>query len=230
MNPNQSDQHNQVEPTSSLPEPVAISPELVQEPTVNNLPPSIPVQSPLAYPALPAKNSKKVLAIIVIIVIVIVGASATLLMLNNKNKTANTSTQTKPSVENKLNTDKVGIQKVVDKYCQKLATDFGFANMNSGYIISDRFSEQVLSDSPDLFRFKQIGDTAVATIDCLRSGKEIGAAADMLFIKENGVWDSPDVVQSGFGLSCTILDKYSVSKELVSKCAPKVQGKVIPRL
>lgn len=215
-----------MEPQNPFPQPGNNpNPYQVRQPNTFSSPQApVPASAPI-----PPKKSKK-LAIILVIIVLLAGAIGTLYALSKKNKEPK-SEAPQSALENKTDTDKEGIQKSVNAYCQELAKSYGFTGMSSGYIISDRYSEDMLSDSPALLRFKQIGDAASATVDCERGGEAMGISNDLLFVKDNGTWNYVDEVQNnmGSGFLCSITEQHNVSKELVGTCAPSKDAKTQSR-
>lgn len=214
-----------MEPQNPLPAPNNYGQYPVQQ--SDPLPPSM---YPSTTPPPPKKSKKLLIAIATIVLLAGVGAAGAWYALSKKGgKTENVPMQA-PQSNEKL-TDKEAIQKAVDTYCQELGALYGFRDMKSGYIISDRFSEDILSDSPELLRFKQVGDAAAATVDCERSGEGMGIINDLLFAKKDDTWTYVDEVQNhaGTGFLCSVTDQYNVSKELVSACAPSEGARTQPR-
>lgn len=136
-----------------------------------------------------------------------------------------------------INTEKkpepgVTIQDAVNKYCNDIAAAYGFRGVTKGYIISERYSEAVLSGSPGILRFKQVDNAAAATVDCESDNTGAwGISNDLLFIKENNKWSYVAEVQNnaGTGFTCEVLEKYNVSKNLIASCAPSEGQPAEPR-
>lgn len=153
------------------------------------------------------------------------------LLANNQQDSGTKNAPAQTAQGEKPTTDKQGIQEAVNAYCRDLGRAYGFAGMDRGYIISDRFSEEILSDSPNLLRFKQVGNAASATVDCEDARGPNGISNDLLFAKKDGVWTYVDEEQNnaGSGFLCSIADQYNVSKELVKECASSEGAKTRPR-
>ncbi len=212
-----------MEPQNTLPPtppPDVTLPPLPQTPI-----PTAPIQ-----PSPPVK-SKKLLIIVALLILLGGSAIVAWFMTRDKDTPTPTDNSAPAATTGEVSSDKQGIQAAVDAYCKVLGDAYGFAGMDSGYIISDRFSEEELSDSPDLLRFKQVGDAAYGTVDCEDAQGPNGISNDLLFVKQDGVWSYVDEVQnhSGTGFDCGILEKHNVSKELVRQCAPSEQAPTQPR-
>ena len=178
----------------------------------------------------PPQKSRFILVAIIIIMLLFSLGVGTLFMIH-RNSSKKSSNQAQGLNQAKENKSPASVQDAVNKYCQQLGKAYGMTNMTTGYIISERYSEEILSDSPQLLRFKQIGNAAAATVDCERAGEGQGISNDLLFINTGDTWDYVDEAQNSTrsGFSCKILDQYSVSKELVSKCSQELGGTEEPR-
>ncbi len=149
----------------------------------------------------------------------------------NRNSALNSSSPRTESQQEDESADKVGIESAVNRYCEELGKALGTNDLNSGYIISLRFTEEELRDSPELLLFRKVGNAASATVDCERSGEPIGISNDLLFVEQNGSWNTVDEVQNynGSGFLCSVVDEHQVSKELVTDCAPSAGAPTQPR-
>jgi hypothetical protein len=187
--------------------------------------------SPLPPAAPPPVKSKKALLIIIAVVLVLAIAGGVWFWISNSQDKPAASTATSQPDPQQTNPELPGIQKAVDEYCTVLGKSYGFQGMDSGYIISERFSEDELSDSPELLRLKQVENAASATVDCEDSRGPNGIANDLLFVKVDDKWKYVDEEQNGVksGFLCSIVEQYKVSKELVSSCASSEGAAAVPR-
>lgn len=217
-----------------IPQPNPNQEPLPQPPFGASQQPSSPTnytnQEVSQFPSRPPRKTRFIVAAIVIVVFLAIMGAVIFFMIN-RNSSKKSSSQAQGSNQAKENKSPASVQDAVNKYCQQLGKAYGMSDMTTGYIISERYSEEILSDSPQLLRFKQIGNAAVATVDCERSGEGQGISNDLLFINTGGTWGYVDEVQNSTrsGFSCKILDQYSVSKELVSKCSQEMGGTEEPR-
>lgn len=168
----------------------------------------------------PANDKRVIVGLIIFLLLIVISLLTWMVFIKNDTEKQMNLNEDQALVQPK--SDKEGIQVAVDLYCQELGRAYGFNGMDSGYIISDRFSEEELSDSPDVLRFKQVGNAASATVDCEDEEGPSGISNDLLFIKESAEWRYVDEVQgnTSSGFLCSIVDQYDVSKELVKQCAP----------
>lgn len=188
------------------------------------------LESPQPVPPSPSPSKAKILLLIPMILIVIGLVVAGWFMINKNNAQNSSSFGTELQQEDE-SADKVGIESAVNRYCEALGIALGTNDLNSGYIISLRFTEEELRDSPELLLFRKVGNAASATVDCERSGEPIGISNDLLFVKQNDTWDTVDEVQNynGSGFLCSVVDEHQVSKELVTDCAPSAGAPTQPR-
>lgn len=172
-------------------------------------------------------QKKRLIILAAIIVAVLTAGVLAVVMLTRGDK--NTTDQDTTSQEQFEPSE---YQTAVDQYCQDLAAAFGFESDTTGYIISERFTEEMLSDSPGLLRLKRVGDAATATVDCESQVRgTFGIGNDLLMINENGTWKYVEEAKNnaGSGFSCAKAEQYAVSRELISECAQTPGGAVSPR-
>jgi len=173
--------------------------------------------------------SKKLLIAILAVEFVLILCLAGLLFSMLSKKTATNQNKTTETTHNSKATGSV--EDAVNKYCEELGKATGITQIKTGYIISQKFSEEILSDSPSLLRYKEVGNAAAGTVDCYRGAEGMGISNDLLLVKDDGSWTYVDEVQNNTsqGFACSILDKYTVSKDLVSQCSHQPSAKPQPR-
>lgn len=125
----------------------------------------------------------------------------------------------------------VDLQDAVNGYCVVLGQSYGFEDINTGYIASEQFSEEVINDSPSVIPLKIVGEAAVATIDCNRGVQPMGALNDLLFVKAGDQWNVVGAVQNNVneGFECSVVEKRAISNDLINECSDTAGSSARPR-